>query len=108
MEYDTTAFCTLLQEFISDNANVKFHTCKSLVHVKYLTKQPPYKTSMIYAIPLYKRQNLPSSSIVNTLHKQYLSFILSNNNALSWQMEKKHILGYQIHMHELCQGLQDQ
>ena len=34
MECDTIAYCTLLQDCISDYTNVKFHICKSLVKVK--------------------------------------------------------------------------
>jgi hypothetical protein len=76
MEYVTTDSCTLLQECISDYANVKFHTCKSLVHVNYFNKQPSYKISMLYAIPLHKRYTVPSLSALKHT-TQSVSFIQS-------------------------------
>jgi hypothetical protein len=73
---------------ISDYANVELHTRKSLVHVNYLNKQPPHKTSMAYAIPLYKRQNLPSLSTVKHI-TQSVSFIHSVKQRAQLRHEKK-------------------
>jgi hypothetical protein len=106
MEYDTIDFCIQLQECISDYANVKFHTCKSLVHVNCFNKQPSYKISMAYAIPLHERYIVPSLSTLKHT-TQSVSFIHSVKQQcarLKHEEKKIHILEYQMYMHELGRG----